>query len=251
MSLRSLTVLATSGPLIDVNSVALDGTNEYIDCGNVATSASMSVFIWAKQSAATASLAIVSKWEASDSERSLVIQSQDTDASKIQILLSGNGTTVQKNYRGSQTALSTSGWNLVGFTFNGGTDTLTLYVNGVADATPTKVADTSLGGAIFSSTAKFMIGCISKNGAGSSSAFFNGKVDQVTVFNSALTGAQVLDLYNSPPDDARLSLGSANLVNYWPLGEGTDTASSFRDYVGSNTGTGVNLESGDLQTDIP
>lgn len=236
----------------NLNSVSLDGTNEYIDAGNLAITTNMTVLVWVKQSASTSSLTIASKWEASDSERSFVIQAQDTNASMVQYLLSGNGTTVHKNYRAGSTCLSTSGWNLVGFTFAGGSDTLLTYCNGVLDGSPTKVTDSSLGGSIFSSTAKFMLGAVSKNAGGAIGGPFNGKLDSATVWDKVLSATEILDIYNSAdPGDPRNHSASANLKNWWPIGEFSDSNTLFEDQVGANDGTGTNIESGDIQTDIP
>ena len=254
MSLRSLSVLARgSSALTNVNSVLLDGSNEYIDCGNVTPTTDMSVFAWARWNSAAVNLVIVGKWEASDSERSFLISASDTDSSKMLVLLSGSGSAAQKTYRGSVTCLQTSAWHFVGFTFVGGTDTLKCFVDGVEDTGLTKVSDTALtGGAIFNSAAKCMIGALSKNAGGAIASYWNGYIDQVTMWNKALSGAEITELYGAgEPPDARVHSAAANLIHYWPLGEGSDTNTLFEDYAGSNDGTGVNIESGDIQTDIP
>ena len=245
-------VNTTTAAYANVNSLGMNGTDEYCDAGAVAVTTNFSAFIWVKPSAATAGLAAISKWEASDSERSFVIQSQDTDATHFQILLSGNGTTIHKNYRSSVVCLSTAAWHHIGFTFAGGTDTLTMYCDASADGSPSKVSDTSLGGAIFTSAAKLMLGVISKNGGGVNSAFWVGKVDSPTIWDKVLSGGEITSLYNSGhPGDAEAHSAVANLKNWWPLGEFTDNTTTLIDRPGTNDCTGVNLDSADIQTDIP
>lgn len=240
------------GALTNVNSVLLDGSNEYIDCGNVTPTTNMSVFAWARWNSASVNLVIIGKWEASDSERSFLISAGDTDSSKLLVLLSGSGASAQKTYRGSVTALQTGAWHFVGFTFAGGTDTLKCYVDGAEDTGLTKVSDTALGGSIFNSAAKCMIGALSKNAGGAIASYWNGYVDQATIWDKALSAAEVTELYNSGhPGDARTHSASANLKHYWPIGEGSDSNTFFDDIVGANDGTGVNIESGDIQTNIP
>ncbi|MBI4119904.1 MAG: LamG domain-containing protein, partial [Parcubacteria group bacterium] len=65
-----------------------------------------------------------------------------------------------------------------------------LYVNGVQD-TNTQGTQT----APYSSTAKFYIGAQDSNG--SNIRFFNGLIDEVRIYNRALSAAEVLQLYNS------------------------------------------------------
>jgi hypothetical protein len=79
-------------------------------------------------------------------------------------------------------------------------------------------------------------------------AYHNGLIDEVAVWNTALTGAQCVAIYNSgvPAD-----LTSLNPVGWWRMGDG-DTFPTLTDHgSGSNNGTMTNMTSGDIVTDTP
>lgn len=78
--------------------------------------------------------------------------------------------------------------------------------------------------------------------------FFPGNVDEVAVFDSALTTADITAIYNSGvPDD----LSSLNPIGYWRNGDG-DTYPTITDHgSGGNDGTMTNMTSGDIVADVP
>lgn len=88
------------------------------------------------------------------------------------------------------------------------------------------------------------------NGAG---AYYNGLLDEMTIWNKELSAAEVTSLYNSgvPGDPSVLAFYSNN-TSYYRFGDLTDSASSVvdRGSVGGVNLTGVNLVSGDFVTDV-
>jgi hypothetical protein len=77
------------------------------------------------------------------------------------------------------TALSTSTWTHVAATFNG--STLTIYINGVASSSR------SVSGPLKTSTGVLRLGGTSALGQ-----WFKGRIDEVRIYNKALTAAQIL-----------------------------------------------------------
>tara|TARA_R110002126_G_scaffold129768_1_gene272800 strand:- start:144 stop:980 length:837 start_codon:yes stop_codon:yes gene_type:complete len=89
--------------------------------------------------------------------------------------------------------------------------------------------------------------------------FFDGNIDEGSVWNKALTSAELLAVYNSgvPIDlltDAGDYASSSNLQGWWRNGdtEGTSVYPTIEDYSSnSNDGTMTNMDSGDIVTVVP
>jgi hypothetical protein len=102
-------------------------------------------------------------------------------------------------------------WTHVAATYNTTTDTWKLYINGVLDQT------TALGGNFtpqFLSTVHVCIGS-AFNSLNSVSGFFNGKIDEVRIWNTVRSDAQILASYA-----AELTSGTG-LMGRWGLNDGT------------------------------
>ncbi|WP_162127474.1 LamG-like jellyroll fold domain-containing protein [Flavobacterium phycosphaerae] len=133
-----------------------------------------------------------------------------TSSRTLQVLVNGSTLTYS-------TALNKSQWYHLAATYGGGT--LALYLNGKL------VASQAVGGGIASDTSKLTIG---KNPL-SSTDYFKGKIDEVRVFNTALTALQVQrmvyqEIQNSStqvrgsivPKDVG-SLPFANVIRYYRM----------------------------------
>lgn len=84
------------------------------------------------------------------------------------------------------TVFSTNQWHHVVATYNG--SAIKVYVNGVEDGS------TAVSGSIYSSTADLFIGRIDP--AYAANRYFEGKIDEVRIYDKALTAAEVKQLYN-------------------------------------------------------
>ena len=99
---------------------------------------------------------------------------------------------------------------------------------------------------------KFSIGQ-ENDGTGSTAYdFFNGKIDEVAIWNVALSAADVTVLYNSG-NGLKASADSGNydnsvdLIGYWKFNEGT--GSTLTDNTSnSNNGTLINMDSSEWVT---
>ncbi len=100
----------------------------------------------------------------------------------------------------SNTALSTGAWYHILATRSG--NTLTIYVNGVADATIT------YSGTPYSTSEPLTFGY------GNNHAHFSGKLDEVAVWDKGLSAAEIKTLYNSGRGlDASSNSGNYNSAN--------------------------------------
>ena len=134
-----------------------------------------------------------------------------------------------------------SGWNHVVFTYDGSATTSggQLYINGSAD--------TTTGSGTLTGTAEsfdtLYLGC--RSGADN---FFNGNIDEVSVFNTELSSSDVTAIYNiGTPTD----LTSYSPISWWRMGDGS-TYPTINDLgSGSNDGTMTNMSSANFVTDVP
>lgn len=99
-------------------------------------------------------------------------------------------------------------------------------------------------------TRKFVVGTAYNDGTYSSN-YLNGYLDEVTMWNKNISASEVAELYNSgsPVDPTGVSF-AANLDSYWRMGDG-DTYPTLTDSANGDDLTMVNMESGDIQTDVP
>jgi hypothetical protein len=131
------------------------------------------------------------------------------------------------------------GWNHVVFTYDGtaSTNSGQFYINGSADTT---TGSGTLTGTAESTDTLYM-GCRSN-----ADNFFDGKLDEVSVFNSQLSQSDVTSIYNSGvPND----ISSLSPLSWWRCGDG-DTAPTLTDNgSGGNDGTMQSFTT--FSTDVP
>lgn len=209
-------------------SIAFDGTDDHLDCGNNSAlnlTSGFTINCYARQN---------------DTGINTIVQRR-TGANGYQVALvngvfSYNGGDGEKDFG---TYNSTTVWYMLTVTHTGGTNgTLKGYVNGslVNTFTDTYTSVT---------TQNFYIG---KNFAGDAYSH-NGYVDEVGVWSSVLTLSEIQSIYNSGYDpidlttDAGNYASSADLVGYWRMGDGSgDTDSgSGSPADGDTVGTVKNL----------
>ena len=147
--------------------------------------------------------------------------------------------------------LTTSTWYNIVCTYDGSqagnTDKAKIYING------TEVAYAAGGGTIpattSASTGPFNIG---QWDLGGSNRFFNGKIDEVSIFNKTLNQAEITSIYNNGyPKD----LTSLSPTSWWRLGEdayydGTDFTIPNK-ISGAPNGTSDNMAASALVADAP
>jgi hypothetical protein len=111
---------------------------------------------------------------------------------------------------------------------------LHIYLNGQLQASGSLGGDTLDGNSILN-PADFSIGALTDNNTSEENFPYLGNINQVTMWNTALTQAQVTALYNNgTANDPRLSTANANLVSWYPLVSSRDTTSTVYDVIGGN-----------------
>lgn len=161
-----------------------------------------------------------------------------------QLLIQARTTTVNTSFTTSDAGpLTTGTWYHLVMTYAGASNLngITFYVNGSALTSP---GSQSLGGTILS-TAPSQI-------ARRNSSFpLAANVDEVTFWGVKLDSTEVTELYNSgTPDDPNNHSQIANLDHWYKCGD-DDTFPTWSDNEGAVDGTMTNMESGDIEADVP
>ena len=153
---------------------------------------------------------IISKYGSSDAARSFNIGIQGSD-STIRLLERGSGS---NNIQNSTTTISTNVWTHIAVVRT--SSTITFYVNGSPDTPISSTFSAGNGG-----TEDIRIGLLT-----STAYYFDGLIDQVRIFSSALSSDQVTELYNEHYQTQ--------------FTDGSDTAIVFTEGTGTVTFSGVN-----------
>jgi hypothetical protein len=177
----------TASPfLANTYSMQFDGVNDYIETGNAFTSlTSFSISAWFKSDdTATAAQAIVSS------------RINSIGTSKGVDIYLGSNTLVARIYNNGATEVTTaftdtSNWHQVVITYNG--TTLELFLDNVSQGTATGVYNNS--------AANWLIGKWN-NGPN----YFNGKLDEVAFWNTALSADAVQEIYNATNNNSGKAL---------------------------------------------
>ena len=217
--------------------LSFDGSDEYVDlgtsAGNFNNTDSFSVSAWINANTLNSTnRCIVNRVTGSPANG---WEMRITTANKVRFLLASTSA----NYNGQDTTvLSTNTWYHVVGTWNG--SDAKIFLNGVED-TSTPITQNSVG--TITGTRTLAVGA----NAITSSSYFPGSIDDVRIYNRALSATEVSALYNSGATTAKPTIKTVSrqgLVGYWSFEDGTSTKAT--DFSGNgNTGTLTNMEAAD------
>ncbi len=240
----------TNGPTVTPGKVgqalSFDGSDDEVSIADVASlrpeSGSWSVALWAKPSNIDQNSGLVSKRQPSGSyEQWGVVVCGDDNCSingkKVSFLMRQDGS----NYRYFLTSnnVADGNWHHIVAVANSGSGTLKLYIDGLdvqgvlssAGSWPT-----------INNTDAMRIGSSNTTG------YFAGPIDEVRVYNTALTAAQIQSLYQQGQSDevntgASQAQGTgrldSGLAGYWKMDDGSGTSATDSS-TNANTGTLTN-----------
>lgn len=152
-------------------------------------------------------------------------------------------TTLVNTLHTFDTALTAGEWQFICFTYSGALNIsgASVYRNAVKNVTTPSGA---LSGTMLQGQ-PFYLG--QRN---NSFGFYNGIMDEVSVWDKELTQVEITELYNEGiPYDISTHSASANLKSWYRF-DG-DTIPSISDNVGSDNLSTVNMDSSNLLTDVP
>ena len=213
-----------SGRALGSGCVSFDGSDDYVDCtgsGAINPSTTLTLSCWVRPANVSHNAGIVSKWTSAGAADSSYILYLGQDAANARVGLyvqQSNGTL---RYIFGTTNLSANVWTHLACVADG--SYLRLYVNGVSDGTAV-----TYDGTLKASTKRVILGKLRQE---DSIYQLNGKLDDVCIYNTALTATQVATL-------ARNQDVTDGLVARWKLDDGSGTTAD--DSVGTADGTLVN-----------
>ena len=225
-------------PFANTYSTLYDGMDDYIELGSLShlqNATEYSISSWLKSPLTSTSQAIYSWFDGADGY--------------LQLLLVDDGSFYVYNYRTSNAyGLSATGlvsadtWYNATVIFDGSgvtnSDRLKLYINGVLVSLTFTGTQPTQTGTMLSSTMKL--------GSNSGAAWFvEGNIDEVSIFDSAISIGDVWDGSGLPTD---LNLLSTPPINYYRFETGMGTT-AIDSGSGGNDGTLINGVT--YQTDVP
>ena len=242
----------------DSQSVLLDGANEYIRVGDVSElqfdrTDAFSVSLWFKTTS-TATMVLWAKREQQTSSPytyrgySLTLRSADI---KFDLVSTNPGNYV--SIRGTKTAgqYSDGDWHHVVATFDGSSTAAgcALYIDG---SPMTIVVDGDVLSTTLINSQPFNWG-VRGGGPGSTlSKFFNGNLDEGSVWTRELSAGEVTELYNGgSPTDLTTHSAAADLVHWLRMGDDDTSPTLIDNSTNSNDGTMTNMEPVDIVADSP
>ena len=227
-------------------SLAFDGVDDYVDCGDVSTLSNATTFTysgWYKQS----TLDVIAYMFGSyiDVSNRVFIYTWSNGLLNFQIEKSGTNYYARFDY---STAVTAGQWFHLAVVYDGSgatnADKVKIYIDGVLmtlsfiGAFPTS---TPLG------TNLTTIGKVDD-----AAQTWNGSIDEVALFSTTKTGLEIADIYNSGvPNDLSAISG---LTNWYRNGDPDGQASypTITDVgSGSNDGTMTNMIAADIETNVP
>jgi hypothetical protein len=220
------------GAFTNVYSIDIDGATEYVDCGNITTlngvqNASWS--FWVKFDSLSGWQTSISLYGGSGANRQVDIRFYNNQ--RIDVGL--NGSTAIRD--SGNFTLVTGTWYHIVVTYDGTQGTASqrpkLYKDGVE----------LTAGIFFSplSTLNSPSGIPFEMGRRDGSFYLDGKIDEVSIFNTTLSATDVANIYGGgTPTDL---IGSSGLVHYWRNGDNNGgTGTVVNDDVGSFNGNLLN-----------
>ncbi len=193
-------------------SIDFDGTDDFIsipDDNSLDAATAVTVSAWvnpetcSRPGAAGTVRMIASKWQNSTDQRSWALgMSRNADDCNVMFTITDDGVWNNDATNGviSTDRLPLNTWSHVIGTYDGATRDIKIYVNGMLWASNT-LSDPGTN-AVFNSTVPIHIGS-ALEWANTNNNFFNGSIDDVRIYDRALTVTDVKELYQSIPGALR------------------------------------------------
>jgi hypothetical protein len=229
-------------------SFEFDGIDDYINCGdsddfsfgNGVTDSPFSISAWINMDDAT-KFRVANKYISTS--REYIFTTNSTDKLSFVLYDDSNGSRIQRKYNTALTSYQGQWINVVA-TYDGSSSSsgIKIYLN----ATRVDDIDANSGSyvAMENTTQPLEIG------RSNLTSFSNGKIDEVSVFNSELSQSDITEIYNSG-EPTTLPSGA---IAHYRMGEDASfngTNWTVPDQIGSNNGTSNAMDVDDLVGEAP
>ncbi len=218
------------------HSVQFDGVDEYLTASNAPAfgTGDFTINFWAYRTSTSGNQKVISKTVGSATEFQIAFLASGAAQWSSTLWADGGGAGL----------ISTNDtWEMWSYSVSQSTNTATWYKNG---ANPNAKDITGLTGTFGNGDLRF----------GRYNTVYNyaGNLDEISFWDTALTEAQLLDLYNSgEPTDLANSTRSSNLIHWWRMGDpgGTSEYPTIADVKGSVDMTMTNMATSNITTNVP
>jgi hypothetical protein len=217
-------------------SLSFDGVNDRVACGNDASlqiAGDITYSCWFLTSSTATPLSLIEKFGSNTGMFVFL------SGGKTRIWI-GNGSAIV-NYENFGADLRDGTWHHLVVVNDEDVGTF-VYVDGVSQTTGSM--NTTATNMAPNTDRELYIGTYS-----TTSWPFNGKIDEVSVFNKALTQAEVTSLYAANPQNAGDAVGLTNLVGYWKMDHGSGPVArdvSVAEILGTTPLSNSDFSSGDF-----
>jgi len=234
---KSATSSGTPGgtPFVNQYSVSFDGSDDYMNVPhdsslNLSSAGTFSVWVNMNTTHTVDYPYLFAKWAGSDENYTFFTKVEGQTAGKF-VMRYWDGTTALS----SSTEINRGEWVHLAATLDG--SNLIYYVNGSADNTVSMGMGTT-------NTGDLKIGIHP-----SDIRPFPGLMDEVAIFNTALSASNITAIYNSGvPND----ISSLSPVAWWRMGDGTEAGSGTTVYdMSSNSNNGTLTNGPTFSTSVP
>lgn len=194
------TVGVTAIPYTSTSSFTFDGVDSYFDTGfSVASFSSFSVSAWVYANSLGSYNVVASQWRNNNTTvSSWFLETIGTN------MAFGVGSGSSANY--ATKSFSTLGWHHIVGVWNGAN--VEIYIDSVASGSPVNVSS------INTPTVNMSIGGLWNSGGTTvDNGLWNGNIDEVSIWNSALSSDAITEIYNSGAPNDLTSLSNASNTN--------------------------------------
>lgn len=226
----------------DEYSLAFDGTNDYINFGNVLNlgTGDFSISMWVKASDFNDKRFLV---KYNDANNRWYVRTNGDNPPKLQFYSKMGGSDTNGYVGGSGIDLDTLQNQWVHFVISSDRDGNNIgYINGILDASRSGDA-TDLDQSGNLQICKY------------DSTYYDCSISEVAFYDKALSANEVNTIYNGrEPFNHKNSAFSGNLTAWWRMGDGLENASGTTIYdmsSNSNNGTMTNMDAVDFEGDTP
>lgn len=229
-------------------------SSDYIDCGDSddfsfgdgSTDSPFSVSAWVNFNSASTSVGIIAKYAGTNATREWMVY---TSPQNFRLLLQDES---YNNFAtATSTTIQTNKWYNIVATYDGrgGSNAnlgINIYINGQLQTL--SYTGSSSYFAMNNTNAAVRIGRYSTGN------YFDGSISNALIWNTALTSAQVTEIYNEGlPGNLNSHSAYSNLVSWWQLGENSSFDGNdwiVADEKGTNNGTSVSMPVGALTNGV-
>lgn len=239
-------------PWSDEVSLDLDGSNDYVtiaDSADFQSLAEMTIVLWFKQDGLAVNETLISKWQNAPANNTYTIQTDSTSSDEIRAFIAATTADAGSNYGVTTNANVAAGrWTFLAVRFYGAgaanADRLRIWrgdtVQGLAETTMSYVG--TIPATLTAGTYAVEMGR-----AGALGRYFGpGNLDNVMIYNVALSPTAITTLYNAgvPAEPDATGLVSSYLFD-------NDIYPTIFDLVSAHDGTMTNMAADDLVFDSP